>query len=285
MADNYLEQRMEDMRSGKLGSSVAAQTARQSSRKGFIQIPFPPRRVVVTGGVNGIGLAIARSFLQLGCKVAVFDIDASAGEEMARKEGVRFYHVDLRDAEALERAFLDVLHAWRDVDIVVNNAGVGAFKPLADSSVEHFDMVMATNIRPVFILANLWAKHKKRYPIPSDYGGRMINITSTRHIQSEEGTEGYSASKGAIASLTHALMMSLSEFGITVNCISPGWIHTGDDSELREEDHLQHPSRRVGKPEDIARACVFLSTPGNDFINGADLVIDGGMTRKMIYIP
>lgn len=285
MADNYLEQRMEDMRSGRLGSSVAAQTARQSSRKGFIQIPFPPRRVVVTGGVNGIGLAIARSFLQLGCKVAVFDIDAAAGEEMARKEGVRFYHVDLRDAEALERAFQDVLHAWRDVDIVVNNAGVGAFKPLADSSVEHFDMVMSTNIRPVFILANLWAKHKKRYPIPSDYGGRMINITSTRHIQSEEGTEGYSASKGAIASLTHALMMSLSEFGITVNCISPGWIHTGDDSELREEDHLQHPSRRVGKPEDIARACVFLSAPGNDFINGADLVIDGGMTRKMLYIP
>ena len=284
MADNYLEQRMEDMRSGKLRGSSASQAAGQSPRKGYLQITFPPRRVVVTGGVNGIGLAITRSFLQLGCKVAVFDKDV-AGEEMARREGIRFYRVDLRDAEAVERAFLDLLHAWRDVDIVINNAGVSIFKPLEESDVTYFDMVMNINVRPMFIIANLWAKHKKQYPIPSDYGGRMINITSTRHIQSEAGTEGYSASKGAIASLTHALMMSLSEFGITVNCISPGWIHTGDDSELREEDHLQHPSRRVGKPEDIARACVFLSTPGNDFINGADLVIDGGMTRKMIYIP
>ena len=283
MADNYLEQRMEDLRSGKLRSASTSPT--HANRKGFIQIQFPPRRVLVTGGANGIGLAITRSFLKAGCKVAVFDVDKERGEELARNEGVRFYHVDLSDAGSVEASFANLLQSWRDVDIMVNNAGIGAFKPLTEVGTEDFDRVINTNLRPIFILAMMWAKHKRLYPIPSDYGGRMINISSTRHIQSETGTESYSASKGAIASLTHSLMMSLSEFGITVNCISPGWIHTGKPEELREEDHLQHPSRRVGQPEDIARTCIFLSLPGNDFINGADIVVDGGMTRKMIYIP
>ncbi len=282
MADNYLEQKMEDMRSGKLRSS--SPTPSGAPRKGILQIPFPPRRVLVTGGANGIGLAIARAYLNAGCKVAVFDIDKERGQQLAQNEGVRFYHVDLSDAKKIEESFLNLLHAWRDVDIIVNDAGISSFYPLAEGTLDDFDRIINTNMRPIYILARLWAIHKKKFPIPSDYGGRMINISSTRHIQSETGTEGYSASKGAIASLTHALMMSLSEFGITVNCISPGWIHTGNPSELTEADHLQHPSRRVGTPEDIARTCIFLSLPGNDFINGADIVVDGGMTRKMIYV-
>lgn len=101
-------------------------------------------------------------------------------------------------------------------------------------------------------------------------------------MQSEAGTEAYSASKGALASLTHALMMSLSEFGITVNSISPGWILTKPE-EVSDADRLLHPSRRIGEPEDIARLCLFLAAPGNDFINGADIPVDGGMTHKMIY--
>lgn len=301
MADNYLEQRMEDMRSGKLSASLStpggsnsgsmhasSQTNRnsmQTNRKGFLQVAFPARRVLVTGGANGIGLGIVRAYLRAGCKVAVFDIDKKKGEQLAKNEGIRFYHVDLTDAEKVEKAFLNLLHAWRDVDIIVNNAGISTFMPLTEGTVENFDKIINTNLRPIYILSRLWAIHKKKYLIPSEYGGRMINIASSRHIQSETGTEGYSASKGAIASLTHALMMSLSEFGITVNSISPGWIHTGNPEELTEADHLQHPSRRVGKPEDIARACLFLSLPGNDFINGTDIVIDGGMTRKMIYVP
>ncbi|MDE6770602.1 MAG: SDR family oxidoreductase [Muribaculaceae bacterium] len=283
MADNYLEQKMEDMRSGKLRSSSPT-TAATLPRKGFLQVPFPPRRVLVTGGANGIGLAITRAYLNAGCKVAVFDIDKEQGQQLAQNEGIRFYHVDLCDANKVEESFLNLLHAWRDVDIIVNDAGISSFFPLTVGNLEGFDRIINTNMRPIYILARLWALHKKQYPIPSDYGGRMINISSSRHIQSEIGTEGYSASKGAITSLTHALMMSLSEFGITVNCISPGWIHTGTAEELTEADHLQHPSRRVGTPEDIARTCIFLSLPGNDFINGADIVVDGGMTRKMIYV-
>lgn len=283
MADNYLEHRMEDLRSGKLRPATLSPSG-STPRKDYLQVPFPPRRVLVTGGAKGIGLAITRAFHRAGCKVAVFDIDKESGEQLAKNEGIRFYHVDLCDSECVEKAFLNLLHAWRDVDIIINNAGISHFEPLIESNLDNFDKIIDTNLRPVFILARLWAIHKKKYPIPSEYGGRMVNISSSRHLQSETGTEGYSAGKGAIASLTHALMMSLSEFGITVNCISPGWIHTGQPEELTEADHLQHPSRRVGIPEDIARICIFLSLPGNDFINGADIVVDGGMTRKMIYV-
>lgn len=283
MADNYLEHRIEDLRSGKLNPTPLSHSG-STPRKGYLQVPFPPRRVLVTGGAKGIGLAITGAFLKAGCKVAVFDVDKESGEQLAKNEGIRFYHVDLCESECVEKAFLNLLHAWRDVDIIINNAGISHFEPLTEGNLDNFDKILDTNLRPVFILARLWAIHKKKYPIPSDYGGRMVNISSSRHLQSETGTEGYSASKGAIASLTHALMMSLSEFGITVNCISPGWIHTGQPEELTEADHLQHPSRRVGTPEDIARTCIFLSLPGNDFINGADIVVDGGMTRKMIYV-
>lgn len=284
MADNYLENKMDDLRSGRLSQQMATYK-RQVQQNGYLHIPFPSRRVLVTGGANGIGLAIARAFLRANCKVAVFDSDKEAGEKLAYAEGVRFYHVDISDADKLEGAFLNLLKAWRDVDIIVNNAGISLFKPLTEGDISYFDKVIDTNARPIYILARLWAMHRKKYPTLSDYGGRMINISSTRHIQSETGTEGYSASKGAIVSLTHSLMMSMSEFGITVNTISPGWIHTGDPAQLTEADHQQHPSRRVGKPEDIARTCIFLALPDNNFINGADIVVDGGMTRKMIYVP
>ena len=106
--------------------------------------------------------------------------------------------------------------------------------------------------------------------------GRIINLCSTRYRQSESGTEGYAASKGGIASLTHALMMSLSPLGITVNSISPGWVENAQYPAITEADHVQHPSRRVGNPEDIARMCVFLCLPENDFINGENIMIDGG---------
>lgn len=283
MADNYLERKMEDLRSGRLQNSNLPPAPR-SPRKGMLQVPFPSRRVLVTGGANGIGLATVRAFLKAGCKVAVIDIDRENGEKLAHDEGVRFYHTDLSDKNALENALENLLAAWKDLDIVVSNAGISVFQPLEESDTDTFDRILDINLRPAYIIARKWAQHRQRYPFPNSYGGRMITVASTRHIQSECGSEGYSASKGGIASLTHALMMSLSKFGITVNCISPGWINTGDPSTITEADRAQHPSRRVGTPEDIARVCVFLALPDNDFINGADIPVDGGMTRKMIYV-
>ena len=114
-------------------------------------------------------------------------------------------------------------------------------------------------------------------------GGAIISMASTRAQMSEPHTEAYAASKGGIVAITHALAASLSPLNITVNCISPGWIHTGDESELRVEDHAQHLSNRVGNVDDIARMCVFLANPSNNFINGENITIDGGMTKKMIY--
>lgn len=114
--------------------------------------------------------------------------------------------------------------------------------------------------------------------------GRIINISSTRYLMSEPGSEGYAASKGGIYALTHALAISLSPYHITVNSISPGWIQTHNYDSLTDKDHHQHPSGRVGKPEDIARTCLFLCEDKNDFINGENITVDGGMTKKMIYL-
>lgn len=283
MADNYLERRMEDMRSGRLQNHKPSNRPESAPmKKGYLHIPFPPRRVLVTGGAHGIGLAIARTFLKADCKVAVFDRDKEAGERLAAGEGVRFYHVDVSDFDAVRSAFNNLIKTWLDIDIIISNAGVSEFKPITECSIEDFKRILDINLTPAFILAKSWAMHREKLPLPNPFGGRMVIISSTRHIQSEISTEAYTASKGGLASLTHALMMSLSQYGITVNSISPGWINTAEQP-LREEDLLHHPSRRVGVPEDIARVALFLSALDNNFINGTDIVVDGGATHRMIY--
>ena len=177
---------------------------------------------------------------------------------------------------------LKIIKRWGDIDILINNAGVSLFSDLTETSVEDFDQILSINLRPVFITSRLLAIHRKAQDSPQHYG-RIINICSTRHLMSEPGSEGYAASKGGIYSLTHALALSLAKQHITVNSISPGWIQTQEYELLRPEDHTQHPSAG-GK---TGRYCpdVPVSLPGeNDFINGENITIDGGMTKKMIYI-
>ena len=280
MADNYLERKMEEHRSGgdrskKKISPVAGK------REGEISVKFPPRRVLVTGGAKGIGRAVVEAFRRADCMVDFIDVDRCEGQRTAQRTGARFIPADISDPQQLQRALDLVLQSRGDIDIVVSNAGVADFRPLEQLDWEAFDHLQQINLRPAVIIARTLALHRLRCQNP--WGGRMILISSSRHLMSETGTEAYSASKGALASLTHALMMSLSKYGITVNSISPGWIETDPAAVHSEQDRLQHPSRRVGQPEDIARACIFLSLPDNDFINGTDMVIDGGMTRKMIY--
>ncbi|WP_418190173.1 SDR family oxidoreductase, partial [Alistipes putredinis] len=159
--------------------------------------------------------------------------------------------------------------------------GISPFKPLTELSIEEFDRVIATNLRPVFITSRQLVLHRQQNGNRSY--GRIINLCSTRYLQSEAGTEAYSASKGGIYSLTHSLAVSLAPFHITVNAIAPGWIHVREEEQLRPEDHAFHPSGRVGTPEDIARACLFLCDEANDFLNGQTLTIDGGATIRMIY--
>lgn len=242
------------------------------------------KRVFVTGGAQGIGAAIVSAFSETGAKVAFCDINEDAATALCQSlpAYVHFYKADVMDADALNEILQDLFTKWGDIDIIVNNAGTGGFSPITETSLEQFDRILSINLRPVFITARALAIHRKDMPAENKYG-RIINIASTRYLQSEPDSEGYAASKGGIVSLTHALSMSLSKYHVTVNCISPGWIQNKNYKQLKPSDHNQHPSGRVGRPEDIARTCLFLAEAANDFINGQNIVVDGGMTKKMIY--
>ncbi len=239
------------------------------------------RRIFITGGAHGIGKSIVEAFASRGDKVAFCDIDTTRGEAVAAQTGAAYYKVDVTDVAQLEAAMQQVFDKWGDIDVLVNNVGIGIFKPLTEVSIKEFDCVISTNLRSVFITARMLAQHRQANG--NTTYGRIVNLCSTRHLQSEAGTEGYSASKGGIYSLTHALAMSLAPMHITVNAIAPGWIHVREDEVLHPEDHAFHPSGRVGTPTDIARMCLFLCEPENDFINGQTLTVDGGATVKMIY--
>ena len=240
------------------------------------------KRVFVTGGSQGIGLCLVETFVNAGAKVAFCDI-CEPDSSFLLTENSSFFKADVTDENALTGIMEQLFTDWGDIDILINNVGIGEFAPLTETSVEQFDRIIATNLRPAFITSRLLALHRSKMEVSSSYG-RIINIASTRYLMSEPGSEGYAASKGGIVSLTHALALSLSELHITVNCISPGWIQTKNYDSLTEADHDQHPSGRVGRPEDIARACLFLCDPENNFVNGQNMVIDGGMTKKMIYV-
>ena len=241
-----------------------------------------PRRVFVTGGAHGIGRAIVEAFAGKGDRVVFCDIDIERGNEVAAVSGARFLAIDVCDKGALEGAVTALLDEWGDLDVIVNNVGVSRFESITRTSVEHFELVLNTNLRSAFITSRLLAMHREKSGSANPYG-RIVNLCSTRYLQSEPGSEAYAASKGGIWSLTHALAVSLAPYHITVNCIAPGWINVNEDELLREEDHNFHLSGRVGRVEDIARTCLFLCERGSDFINGQCITVDGGVTRKMIY--
>ena len=240
------------------------------------------RRVFVTGAGHGIGRAIVEAFVEAGDRVAFCDIDSVRGEEVAQRTGARFFALDVCDKEALESAVSTLLEEWGDLDVVVNNVGIGGFEPITATSVEHFEQVLNTNLRSAFITARMMAIHREGQGATNPYG-RIVNLCSTRYLQSEPHSEAYAASKGGIWSMTHALAVSLAPYHITVNCIAPGWISVQEDEILRPEDHAFHLSGRVGRAEDIARTCLFLCDAKSDFINGQCITVDGGVTKKMIY--
>jgi NAD(P)-dependent dehydrogenase (short-subunit alcohol dehydrogenase family) len=206
----------------------------------------------------------------------------SQGADVAAATGARFFELDVCDKCALEAAVLQLFDEWGDIDIVVNNVGVGGFEPITETTVEHFETILNTNLRPVFITSRLLAMHRKSEGASNSYG-RIVNLCSTRYLQSEPGTEAYAASKGGIWSLTHALAVSLAPYHVTVNCIAPGWISVDEKEVLRPEDCVFHLSGRVGRADDIARTCLFICDEKNDFINGQCITVDGGVTKKMIY--
>lgn len=195
------------------------------------------------------------------------------------EENIHFFRMDLQDEEQIRFCFRRITCEFGEIHVLINNGAISKFhKPVFELTAKEFDDVIHTNLRGSFLCCKEFiAQHS------AGMYGRIINIASTRFHQNEAGWEAYGASKGGLVSLTNSLCVSLGSTGITVNAVSPGWIQVEEYDKLTQTDHEQHPSGRVGKPQDILNAWLFLAHPANDFVNGANLLVDGGMTKKMIY--
>lgn len=231
---------------------------------------------IVTGGSRGIGRAITRNLSARGYAVAVFDRDQAPDDPVATDTGpITFHRCDVADESRLRSAVGEVLDRHGRIDALINNAGIMIRKPLAELTLVEWSRVIATNLTAAFIATRACADALR------DSGGAVVNIASTRALMSEADTEAYAASKGGLVALSHALAISLGP-RVRVNCVSPGWIDTKGEP-LSDADHRQHPAGRVGRPEDVAELVAYLISPAAAFVTGANFVIDGGMTRKMIY--
>ena len=223
---------------------------------------FDGKVAVVTGGARGIGKAVAEAFAREGAAVHIID-----------KQPGDWFTGDVSDRETLERFAESVIVKSGHVDVLVNNA-LPVTKGIRDCTWEEFSYALAVGVTAPFYLTKLLLPH---------FGpeASVINIASSRDRMSQPQTESYTAAKGGIAALTHAMAVSLAGKA-RVNSISPGWIDT-TGSAITGADALQQPAGRVGKPEDIAEAVLFLCSAKAEFIDGENLCIDGGMTRLMIY--
>ena len=226
---------------------------------------------LVTGAAHGIGAAVAARLARDGYRVVVADRDPAG----TAPPGGRYVACDVGD-ETDVRALVDGVRGQEQrLDALVCNAGIMIRKPIAQLALSEWRRVLDTNLTSTFLLVRaaedlLRAAH-----------GAVVTIASTRARMSEPDTEAYAASKGGLVSLTHALAVSLGP-DVRVNCISPGWIFTKGDPP-RPEDHAFHPVGRVGTPDDIAALVAFLAGTDSGFVTGSEFVVDGGVTRKMIY--
>jgi len=239
---------------------------------------------VVTGGAGGIGRCLAETFAARGCAVAVMDQNRPLGEDLARRLGGEclFFCGDVGRQEDLEAFAGEVVRRWGAVDFLLNNACLTRRGILSGCSWDDFNYVLRVGASAAYELCRLFRPYFQQ-------GASVVNITSTRDRMSQRDTESYTAAKGAISALTRALAVSLGP-AVRVNAIAPGWVDTGgwhgDEGyrpDYADADLQQHPSGRVGRPEDIARAALFLCDGANSFITGQELTVDGGMTARMIY--
>ncbi len=234
--------------------------------------------VLITGAAHGIGRATARQLLDEGWLVGAVDV-ARPDLERAFGKLVRRVHLiegDIGSEATAKRAVTETIERFGQLDGVVSNAGIMIRKPIRQLTIAEWRRVLDVNLTAAFLLA----KAAER-PLTQTKGA-FVSIASTRAAMSEPNTEAYSASKGGLVALTHALAISLAP--VRVNCVSPGWIATKDYDKLRRKDHAQHPAGRVGRPEDIAEVIAWLlDGERSGFVTGANFTVDGGMTRKMIY--
>lgn len=246
---------------------------------------------IVTGGGQGIGKGIAKLLLEEGMRVVLAEVDAEAGQEAAGEleafGSVLFQQTDVADEAQVARLVEATLSRFGHLDALINNAGIAHpdTGPLEALELGDWNRRLAVNLTGPFLCS------KHAVPALRSSRGAIVNIASTRALQSEPNSEAYAASKGGLVALTHALAVSLGP-QIRVNCISPGWIAISDwkkasqrqAPELRPQDHAQHPAGRVGRPEDIAELVAYLIASQAGFITGQNFIVDGGMSRRMMYL-
>ncbi|MFP4125273.1 MAG: SDR family oxidoreductase [Alphaproteobacteria bacterium] len=237
-----------------------------------------PRVALVTGAAGGIGRAIAARLVRDRWRVHMIDLDESVHEHAdSLANGLAQAHVaDVADAAAVDRVVSAIERGDGRLDGLVANAGIMRRAPIEALAPADWERVLAVNLTSTFLLT------RRTRALLRQVRGGLVTIASTRAHMSEPDTEAYAASKGGLVALTHALAVSLGP-EIRANCVSPGWIDTGDEA-LAPEDHAQHPAGRVGTPADVASVVAYLLGDESGFVTGAEWIVDGGMTRKMIYV-
>ncbi len=252
-----------------------------------MKVPSPV--IIITGAAQGIGFFLANHYATKGAKVVAVDQHKDALDhlqEISAKNQLLKVVADVSDEEAVSFLIQKTLKHYGRIDCLINNAAIARNQPLEELQAEDWRKVIDVNLTGPFLCAKYAVPHLRKTK------GSIINIASTRAFMSEPHTEAYSASKGGIVALTHSLAISLGP-DIRVNSISPGWI---DVSHLQhpitnnpiprnwpESEHKQHPSGRIGTPEDIASTVDYLLDIKTTFVTGQNFIVDGGMTRKMIY--
>ncbi|HUQ24274.1 MAG TPA: SDR family oxidoreductase [Burkholderiales bacterium] len=228
------------------------------------------KTAIVTGGAQGIGRAIARLLAERGYHVAVADLQAG------KSKGILSVRTDVSSEPSVRACVRAVVKRFGRLDALVNNAGIASPRngPVEKLALREWNRRIGVNLTGPLLMAKHCLPHLRRR------GGAIVNIASTRALQSEPDTEAYAAAKGGLVALTHALAMSTGP-QVRVNCVSPGWI---TNEPVRRKDHAQHPAGRVGRGEDIAGIVAYLLSDAAGFVTGQNFVVDGGMTKKMIYV-
>jgi NAD(P)-dependent dehydrogenase (short-subunit alcohol dehydrogenase family) len=230
---------------------------------------YSQKAALVTGGAQGIGKATAALLAARGYRVAVADIKGAAA-------GMMFIRCDISREPSVRACVRRVVQRFGRLDALVNNAAIASpgNGPVEKLRLTEWNRRLGVNLTGAFLMTKHAAPHLRRAR------GAIVNIASTRALQSEPDTEAYAAAKGGLVALTHALALSLGP-QVRVNCISPGWIA---HAPVKKHDHAQHPVGRVGRVEDVAELVAFLLSEAAGFATGQNYVLDGGMTKKMIYV-